>query len=284
MSAIGRVFLILNLVLAAVFLGFAANQLSQNTNVAESLNAEKAAHEATKTKLNATISSQTIDINKLKTDSDSLRSDRDQQKSMADRNGQDLATAKDVNAQLRGELTGIKESLNGYNTTFASLTSQKDTLVKEKEDAFSARDKAEADKTKADKARRDAEENLTKANKDIADLEVAKTSAEKKSSALDTELKQVYLATGLPRIGTPQVLVEGAVLSVDNSITPGLLAINKGSKDGITRGTMFDVYNGAVYKGRAKVADVKDTMCSATVTLPVKGAQITQGDRVTTQL
>ena len=42
MSAIGRIFLILNLVLAAVFLGFAANQLSQNTSATESLRLERA--------------------------------------------------------------------------------------------------------------------------------------------------------------------------------------------------------------------------------------------------
>ena len=252
MSAIGRIFLILNLVLAAVFLGFAANQLSQSSNVSESLRAEKAAHEATKKSTSETITAMTAEVNRLKTETSTLRDDRDTNKLTADRNGQELAHERDVNAQLRGELTGIKESLGGYNTTIASLTSQKDTLVKEKEDAFAARDKAEADKSKADKARQEAEAGIAAANNNIRDLEVAKTTAEKSATKLDTELKQLYAVTGQPRIGTPQPLVVGSVLSVDTKLNPPLLAINKGSKDKVAKGTVFDVYSGNVYKGRAR--------------------------------
>ena len=46
----------------------------------------------------------------------------------------------------------------------------------------------------------------------------------------------------------------------------------------------FDIYNGTVYKGQAKVESVHDDMCSALVTLLAPGAQITQGDRVSTQI
>lgn len=284
MSAIGRIFLILNLVLAAVFLGFAANQLSQATNVTALLTAEKAAHEATKTKLTADNSALTTERNQLKTDLSAAKDERDQNKQALDGKVADLAREKATNAQLLGEVTGIKESLNGYNMTIASLTSQKDGLVKEKEDAFSARQKAESEKDKADASRRDAELAVAKANTQIETLERAKTSAEKNSSKLDAELKQLYAVSGIPRIGTPQALVEGAVINVDSSVAPGLLAINKGSKDGISKGTMFDIYNGATYKGRAQVALVKDDVCSALITLEVKNAKISSGDRVTTQL
>jgi hypothetical protein len=47
---------------------------------------------------------------------------------------------------------------------------------------------------------------------------------------------------------------------------------------------VFDIYSGGVYKGQAKVEVVHDAYCSALVTLAVKDAQITQGDRVTTQI
>ena len=284
MSAIGRIFLILNLVLAAVFLGFASNQLSQQTNATASLKAERDAHEATKKSLGDQLSQKSIEINQLKTDTSALRDDRDQQKLLADRNGQDLAQAKEANAQLRGELTGIKESLNGYNDTIASLNEQKDRLVKEKEDAVTARDAAAADKAKADQARREAEGALVAANNKIVDLEVAVTSANKTVSALDTELKTVYAATNYPRVGTPQPLVEGAVLGIDTSIKPGLLAINKGSNDKVTRGTVFDLYSGSTYKGRARVEIVKEDVCSALIILSVAGAPVAQGDRATTQL
>ena len=96
MSAIGATFLNLNLVLAAVFLGFAANQLSQSSNVSESLRAEKAAHEATKKSTSETITAMTAEVDRLKTETSTLRDDRDTNKLTADRNGQELAHERDV--------------------------------------------------------------------------------------------------------------------------------------------------------------------------------------------
>jgi hypothetical protein len=284
MSAIGRIFLILNLVLAAVFLGFAANQLTQQTNVTAKLTTEQAAHAASKTSLGEQIAGLTTQVNQLKTDTSTLRDERDQQKLLADRNGQDLAHEKEANAQLRGELTGIRETLGGYNSTIASLNSEKDRLVKEKDEAFTARDAATAAQMKADQARRDAELALTKANGNIDQLGMDLASSAKLALALDTELKTVYAATKYPRVGTPQPLVEGAVLGIDNSIKPGLLAINKGSADNVTRGMVFDLYTGNTYKGRARVELVKENVCSALVIMAVDGAPIAQGDRATTQL
>jgi cell division protein FtsB len=285
MSAIGRIFLILNLILSAVFLGFASSQLSQQANVTQSLRNEQAAHEASKKSLGDQISALNTQVNQLKTDTSALRDDRDQQKLLAERNFGDLTTEKNANAQLRGELTGIKESLAGYNNTIKDLTASKDRLTKEREDALAAKDSAETAKEAADKARRDAEETLQKARSDIAALEMKVTETNKKASALDTELKALYVATGYPRIGTPLPLVEGAVVSVNNSIKPGLLAINKGSNDKVAKGFVFAVYNGGVYKGQAKVETVQPDYCSALMILTAEGAPaVAQGDRVTTQL
>ena len=284
MSAIGRIFLILNLILAAVFLGFASNQLAQKENVSLSLNTEKAAHEADKKAASDKESALNTQITQLKTELSSVRDDLGKEKGTAERNGIDLAHEKETNAQLRGELTGIKESLGGFNATIAALTAQKDRLVTEKEEAQTARDAASAEKTKADKARGDAELALQTANTKIATLETSVAGEQKASAKLDTELKALYVATGYQKIGTPQPLVEGAVVGVNNSIAPGLLAINKGSADKVLRGYVFDVYNGSTYKGRAQVQTVNDKTCSALMILTVPGASVTQGDRVTTQL
>ncbi len=284
MSAIGRIFLILNLILAAVFLGFAANQLSQNTNVTASLAAERQAHESTKTTTGEQISTLTTQVNQLRTDMSALRDDHNQEQALAKRNGLELNEEKAANAQLRGEITGIKESLAGYNSTIASLTSQKDRLVTEKTEAFAGRDAAVSEKGKADAARRTAEEALQSAKGKITDLEVSVNDAKKDASALDTELKALYVVTNHPRIGTPQPLIEGAVVIVNNSIAPGLIAINKGSNDQVKRGYVFDVFQGTTYKGRAKVETVHDNTCSAVMIMPAPGTSVAQGDRVTTQL
>lgn len=285
MSAIGRIFLILNLILSAVFLGFASSQLSQQANVSQALRNEREAHAATKKSMDEQVAALNTQVNQLKTDASTLRDERDQQKALADRNGADLDKERNANAQLRGELTGIKESLAGYNNTIKDLSTSKDRLTQEREDALAAKDAAESAKEAADKARRDAETALQTAKNDINDLETKVASADKKASALDTELKALYVATGYPKIGTPLPLVEGSVVSVNTSIKPGLIAINKGSNDKVAKGFVFAVYNGGTYKGQAKVETVHEDYCSALMILTPNGApQVTQGDRVTTQL
>ena len=67
-------------------------------------------------------------------------------------------------------------------------------------------------------------------------------------------------------------------------IAPGLVALNVGSNQGVTRGMTFDIYSGDTYKGKVRIESVQPDKSSALVTLPRPGTTIGQGDRATTRL
>jgi predicted RNase H-like nuclease (RuvC/YqgF family) len=284
MSAIGRIFLVLNLIFATFFLGWASTSLGKSADLTKLLRDEQSAHETTKKDLTAKNSELTTQMNQLKTENGELRDARDQAKALADRNKEDLDAAKRAGDQMRGDLASIKEALNGYNTTIASLEKAKDSAVKEARDAEKDRDAARADKDKSDTAKRDAEDKLRGATAKVADLEVALTASKKQASALDTEIQGIVATHNISRKGATTPLVEGSVVQVDYSISPGLVAINKGKNAGVQRGNIFEIYNGSTYKGQVRVETVRDDMCSAVVITPVKGTTIAQGDRASTQI
>ena len=78
--------------------------------------------------------------------------------------------------------------------------------------------------------------------------------------------------------------IKGAVLDISTAVQPGLIAINKGTADGVKRGFTFEIYDGKVYKGQARVEFVHETMCSAILTRSVAGQSIRQGDGAATRL
>ena len=69
-----------------------------------------------------------------------------------------------------------------------------------------------------------------------------------------------------------------------DAIQPGLVSINKGSNDGVLRGFVFDIYNGAQYKGRVRVETVQGDMCTAVILKTYEGRSIEQGDNAATHI
>jgi hypothetical protein len=69
------------------------------------------------------------------------------------------------------------------------------------------------------------------------------------------------------------------------SSKPGLVALNVGSKAGVKRGYVFEIYSGSTYKGQVRVDVVHDDVSSAVIVVPPpNGGQITAGDRAATRL
>jgi septal ring factor EnvC (AmiA/AmiB activator) len=285
MSAIGRVFLILNLVLAAAFLGWASTSLGKSAEYKSKYESEVAAHKATTDALGKDKADLLAQINQLKTDKAGVEDQRDQAKAEADRNKADLEEQRRGNDQLRGDYTKIAATLDGIRTDITAANTAKDRAVQAQHDAEKERDAARDDKDKADLARRDAEDKTKTLEAQKSDLEKSLVAANKKSSALDTQLSTLVQATGVSASEIiAQPAITGSVLSVDMSVKPGLIAINRGETAGVKRGFTFEIYAGNQYKGRARVETVRPDMCSALITFTAPGAKITQGDTASTQL
>ena len=288
MSAIGRIFLVLNLVLAAVFLGWASTSLATTADYKKKFDDEVRAHGQTQALMDTEKSALQAEVTRLKSSNAEYLDQRDQYKQLADGCKQDLDKAGRDNDQMRADLAKIQTTLEGYNNTISSLNDQKDRAVQQAHDAEIARNEAQGAKEAADNTRRDAEEKLRTAQAQIVDLEKSLTSTKKGLLAMETKLATVQAVYNISADDIAvQPQIDGSVLQIDYSIKPGLLAINRGSNDNVSPGTVFEIYSlgaSGTYKGQARVVNVHEDVCSAILSRTVEGTTIGQGDRASTRL
>lgn len=282
MSSIGKIFLLINFGLAFGFLFWASTAVATNAKWKDQYEAEVTAHQATESSLQEELSGLQIDLNNERDAKDARSSERDQATAEATRNREELDAAKRANEQLRADIAAIKESLDGYLQQNQALEAAKDAAVAEARQLTSERDAASQASDDAEQARRDAEEALREAQAQIASLERNVTSLRGEVSTLDAKV-QAAVSRGYTTDGA-QVDIDARVLNVDTSITPGLVALNVGSAQGVQRGMTFQIYSGADYKGYVRVENVRETMCSALIQAQVEGATISQGDSASTNL
>ncbi|MCE9595178.1 MAG: hypothetical protein K8S98_13410 [Planctomycetes bacterium] len=285
MSTIGKIFIILNALLAAAFLGYAVHSLGKSQEV---MDAHKKVLTERDTKI-ADQEKQLADLSaRLNTETaakDVLRTESANNKDLADRNQRDLDSSKDEGSKLKSQLDKITETLGGYNTTNQGLIEAKDKAVAEARDAEKAREQAIQEKTAAETARRDAEDSLAAANVEIEGFKVQVATASKNIDDLNTKLSTVVAVTGvdLSKV-TAQPQIDGAVMGFSAEIKPGLVTLNVGSDAGVSAGMTFEIYRNGTYKGQVRVQKVMPNMCSALLTRPVAGQTIGQGDSASTRL
>ena len=284
MSAIGRIFVILNLVLAAAFVGWAATSLAKGSDWMKKYDDEHVAHEATKAELQKQLDDRQATLNNERTQKDKFREERDGFQAERDRLTKDLEEARRANDQLRGDVSKIQETLGAYNSTIAQITAAKDAAVQKQMDLTSERDAAKAESEKAMLAQRDAQDGLKTAQAQIADLERNVTSAKEDISHKEAIIAQA-MNNGFTPGTNPAPPINGRVLQVSGGdLNPGLVMLNVGSEQGVKKGFTFQIYSGSTWKGQVRVEGVQPNMCSAVILDLQKGQKIAQGDQAATIL
>ena len=281
MSPIGRVFIVLNLVLSAAFLGWAANALGTTGDYKKELEAEKKAHAADVAGKEAELQKLQVELNGATEQQGKFREQRDQLQASLDQKTTQYDEQKRANDTMQGNLTKIQATLGEYNNTFTQLTQQKDAALERAHEAERARDAAVQAKDAAEMAKRDSDDKANAAMTQIGDLEKERTSLQDKVSTLETRMATVVEKTGVDLSSieaAPQI--DAYVLEVNRELK--LVVLNKGKKDDVKKGYTFSIYRGAQYKGQIRIQDVQDGMCSGTIV--AEKAAITKGDSATTSL
>lgn len=284
MSAIGRIFVILNLVLAAAFVGYASTSLAKGSQWKKQYEDEVKAHADTKSLLDTDKSKLQTDLNTERGLKDQYMAQADAAKAEADRNAADLETARRTIADLTASVASIEATLAGYNQTIAQVTAAKDAAVEDAREQERARVAAEAERDAAVLAQRDAQDGLSASEQAIAQLERDLTASRKQASQLDSEINQIVATTGVPRNAAATPAIQGRVLQVSYDLKPGLVALNVGSEQGVKRGMTFQIFNGSTWKGQVRVENVQPGMSSALITDMTAGQTIAQGDNAATIL
>ena len=285
MSPIGRIFSVVNLILAALFLGWAANAVATNATYKSKYEKELADHQAEKTELDAALSKLRTEKQELETKSSRFMAERDDASARADRTKQDLESEVSKNAQYGADLAKIAATLAEIEASKGKLQADKDRAVQMASEAQAARTKAEASQREAEEKLADAQQELTTTKNTVADLEKARVAMEKEKKTADSRLSNVVSQTGVNLdtvMAMPQI--DGRVLDVASDVDPGLISLNVGSTQGVARGFTFEIYDGKTYKGQVRVEYVHPNSSSAIIIRPVSGQKIRQGDSATTRL
>ncbi len=285
MSPIGRIFLVLNLVLAAAFLGWASNSLATSQEWKTKYEEAAAAHETALGDKDGEISALQVETNQLNDQSRRFREERDQLDSEAERLKTQMQEEARRNESILADLAKIQSTLGDYNDTISQLEQAKDRAVEQSRELENERDDAVSSSEDAEQARRDAEEAAQTAQAQIADLERELTSMRNQVSQLETRLQVLVNVTGVSYEDIQaQPQIDAAVLDVRLDLSPGLVMLNVGSNQDVKRGYTFEIYKGSRYKGQVRVENVQGDVSSALITRTVDGVQISQGDRAATHL
>ncbi len=285
MSSIGKIFVVLNLVLAAVFVGWAMNVVSTSGEWMKKHNEVVATSGTDKTALNEELKKVRAELGLSKTDLASARSAQEEAKRAADRLTTEKKDLETNNATLNAAIVKIETTLGGISAARDKSDADAKKATAAQTAAETARRTAELAQQSAEEAQAAAEAQMRDTTNQVASLEKEKTKLVNELSSIQTSLDTVVAATGTKLQDITAVpKIEGAVLGVETSVAPGLVAINVGSAKGVKRGHTFEIFDGSTYKGQIRIEFVHGDMSSGLITRPVQGQTIRQGDGATTRL
>ncbi len=285
MSTIAKIFTVLNVILAAAFLGWAANAVQLNTDYKTKLEQEQAAHNETKALLSKDKSDLAAKLKeadeartRLQTQVEEAKAENSRVDNDNKANASKLETMESDYKKIAGTLEGIQaDAKTAHEAQLKAQAAQHDAESKAK-DASAAQLAAEAKATKL-------EGDLIAANELIANKEKELKTAETERQQVKTQLETVVAATGYNLKDIQAMpLIEGKVLAVEMGVEPGLVSINCGEGVKVKRGYTFELFQGTTYKGQARVEYVYPDMCSAVLVRKVKGETIRVGDGAATRL
>lgn len=285
MSPIAKLFTIINVVLAGVFLGWAANSLSKADSWKKQHDDLKSKSAQMEAALGQEKSSLLAEKQQLEAARTQLVGEKESLASEIERLKGQVADEERKNNEMRGDVAKFAASIDNITAQNTQLAAARDTAQQAARDAEKAKEEAVAAQTAAEAKASELETNLHAAQGAVADLEKTNTTLKKELDSVTTNFESLAAHTKVS-IKDFQAMpqIEGRVLEVAMNVKPGLIAINKGSADGVKPGYTFEIYDGKAYKGQARVEYVHENVCSALLLRSVDGQAIKQGDSASTRL
>jgi hypothetical protein len=285
MSTIGKIFTVLNLILAAAFLGWAAHALNVNQEWRQKYEKNVADTTKAKSEVDAELKAANARLVQLDKDLQARVGENSDLKNAKERLDATVLDLTKKGTEMQASLDKIALTLQGIEEQKTALQNEKDKADKAMRDAETARGAAQQAQTEAEKTANQLKADNEKAQNSIADLEKQKTDLQKQRSSLETQLQTLVANTNAnPADFMPVPDIQGGVLDVSMAVAPGIVALNVGSNKGVKRGYTFEIYDGKTYKGQARVEFVHGDMSSAIITRTVPGQTIRQGDSASTRL
>ncbi|MDP7061872.1 MAG: hypothetical protein QF489_02940 [Planctomycetota bacterium] len=284
MSTIGKFFVVLNLALAALFVGASASLIGESDSYRKDYETEVKSKADLQASLDDQVGKLTNERDQAKAESQRLLSDNSKLSAEKTALTESLESERQQNSDLRESLQGIEGKLSDLEGTNGQLASdldgvrnQYEAVREERDAALDARDAANSTANAATDAKNMAEGRAT-------DLALQLARSEERAAVAEAKLQTVVslYKVDLQSIGA-QPQMEGSVLSVDTVEGTTYVVINLGKHDSVQPGFTYDVYNGSTYKGQIYVQTVNESKSAATLEMAGNG-MIAAGDRVKTRL
>ena len=281
MSAIGRVFIVLNLLLSGAFLAYSGMYLKNHDHYKTKYETAVKAHETALNDVKQQLESSTQDVERRKVDIAQLEN----QKANKDT---EITSLRNENTGLKARLNSLQKTIEGVeasmstvsttlgnqNTRLTQLTEKWLAADKAQKEAVAARDDMENKLNAAQAAlskSKSREESLIGENNEKADA-IAK---------LDLELTAYQKKYG--DLGAVVPKVDGRIATVNAALKTVSITLGE-NQAGTKAGWSFAVHDGKTYKGEIVIERVSDNVAFGRISKVKPGQTISAGDIATTRL
>ncbi|MCC6669958.1 MAG: hypothetical protein IT458_02775 [Planctomycetes bacterium] len=282
MSPIGRVFIVLNLVLAGTFVGFAGTFLQKHTNWQTQYNQLKENTDKEKVALNQLIQQKDTELGTAQREVTRLDSLQRQTQNSLDE-------ARRTNEGLEKQVSDLTGDIKSLNSSYATVASKVEKASDDSAKAIQMALAAEEEKNKALNAKVDLEAKLAEANAKISGQEKSIADLNGSLATLQGEVRQRDILIQVAKTRMPSIFTDaqpdiaGRVENVDALGNLVTIMLTDGQKD-CQPGHRLALYNDRAYLGEAVVTDVKGEFAFARITAKPANASVKQGDRAKTNL
>jgi DNA repair exonuclease SbcCD ATPase subunit len=282
MSLFAKIMVIVNFILAVVFLAAAGTLLGAAEDY-------KAKYEQAKTLAGEEKVNLQKQIDERQTQLEATRkTSADIQAAKAQAEGQ-LRSLQDSNTQLQGansQLRADLDRLTAAQTDLQGRNAEKDKTIDSLRNELSTSESGRKEMEAKNKAQNDDIARLSQ-DKDTAEKALAAANAKAKSDAeqldtLNTTLAMYKKEKGALSTGVVMNDVHGVVQAVKNDLDIFILSV--GSKDGVKEGYEFTVYRDNKYVTTVVVDKVFPNYSSATTKPGTKKMDVMPGDEAATRL
>jgi hypothetical protein len=279
MSNVAKFLIVLNLILAGVFVGSAANFLGQKDHVQHGLELNLKAE--TEKYVNAR-----TEAENLKKSNTSIQGENSNLKTQIDVARQAASDAERANQMLSQANTTLSTNLHHATTALellnGTLKSNQDAIKNLQEERAKLTESRDAEHT----ARVAAEAMVANVGQQLTDetgarksTEAAFADATAKIQSLEAELSGIKAKfPNFDSGGAQPAITPGKVLAVDNAM--GIVVLSLGEEDGLKAGYEYIISRGPTYVATVKVTDVQAKKSTAMVVKGMQKSQIQANDTV----
>jgi len=281
MSVVAKILIVLNLILAVVFLAAGSTYLGVKETYRLQLEEKEAAWAEEKSTLEAARDNATQNWQDQEAKTSAAQSELAEVKgkwSEAEQNYKQVAASYD---KLKGNYDKLADTYQDALAQIDTLNNEKNTLIGEKDQALTEKRQAIGEKNDAVTEQRRLETELMTANDNIDELKVRINDLAEKLASTEVLVKAYEDKYGPYAEAMVPPAIRAKVAAVDNDLNIVILTV--GRDDEVKPGYEFTVYRGDEYIGKVVIDKVERDHCSGYSKKEIEAGDIQIGDDARTR-